>query len=352
MRRTILSVAYPLAPTGPDVAGGAEQILSQIDRAITRAGWRSLVIAREDSKVSGTLVPIPRASGALTAGAIAQAQEWCRRKIARALERWPVDLIHMHGMDFDSYLPPAGIPVLVTLHVPWSWYSASLGLVKRPGTYLHCVSHAQHADAPPDLPLLPEIPNGVAEQMAPGVRKRNFALALGRMAPEKGFHLALEAATRARTPMLLGGQVFDFPEHRRYYRERILPRIDGRTRRYVGLLRGRRKRRLLTAARCVLIPSVEPETFSLVAAEALSAGTPVIAFRSGALVDAIEEGITGYLVDDVEEMAEAIGRVDRIDPDACRQAARRFCVERMTKRYLETYQHLIEMVRPPSHAEG
>ena len=104
---------------------------------------------------------------------------------------------------------------------------------------------------------------------------------------------------------------------------------------------GPAKRRLLAAARCVLIPSLAPETSSLVAREALAAGTPVIAFPNGALPEAVTPGRTGFLVEDVPAMADAIRRAHIIDPEACRAHARaRFDVRRTTAAYLDLYRRL------------
>jgi hypothetical protein len=102
-----------------------------------------------------------------------------------------------------------------------------------------------------------------------------------------------------------------------------------------------RKRRLLAAARCLVVPSLVAETSSLVAMEALASGTPVIAFRSGALPEIVEDGRTGFLVDGVAEMADAMRRASEIDPEACRRAAReRFTAERMCGEYLALYERL------------
>ncbi len=104
---------------------------------------------------------------------------------------------------------------------------------------------------------------------------------------------------------------------------------------------GARKKRLLAQARCVLVPSKVAETSSLVAMEAIAAGTPVIAYRNGALPEIVEDGRTGWIVDGIDAMAAAIGATDRIDPEACRQRAReRFALERMTGAYLARYAEL------------
>ena len=105
---------------------------------------------------------------------------------------------------------------------------------------------------------------------------------------------------------------------------------------------GARKRRLIAGARCLVAASLVPETACLVAMEALAAGTPVVAFRNGALPEVVEDGVTGFLVEDVEGMAQAIAEAGRLDPEACRAAARRrFPLARMTGAYLELYQRLL-----------
>src|SRR5690606_24198658 len=252
------------------------------------------------------------------------------------------DLVHLHGLDFHRYLPPPGVPVLVTLHLPPSFYPPAAFRCGRPDTFLHCVSRAQHAACPPDAPLLPPIENGVAlESFARRVRKRDFVLALGRICPEKGFHVALAAARRAGVPLMLAGEVFRYPAHELYFREEIAQRLDA-ARRLIGPVGLARKRRLLAAARAVAVPSLVPETSSLVAMEALAAGTPVIAFPAGALADIVEHGVTGFLVHDEREMAEAIPAVAALEPERCRAAARaRFSAERMAGEYLALYDRLI-----------
>ncbi|HEX6987472.1 MAG TPA: GNAT family N-acetyltransferase, partial [Planctomycetaceae bacterium] len=329
--------------------GGAEQVLSMLDAALVRAGHRSLVMACEGSAAAGTLVPVPRETEMLTDGARVRVLERHRRAIKAALERYPVDVVHLHGLDFLDYLPPPGVPVVVTLHLPPRWYPPEAFRLDRPETYLHCVSRIQEASCPPGVELLPTIENGVrTDLLRPRRRKYDFVLALGRICPEKGFHLALDAAKRAGAAMALAGEVFQYDAHERYFRNEILPRLAQR-RRYVGPIGLRSKRRLLAAARCLLVPSLVPETSSLVAMEALACGTPVIAFPSGALAGIVEHGRTGFLVKDVREMAEVIAAVGSVDPAACRAAAEaRFSAERTCERYLRTYEEIAGRRRPPA----
>ena len=125
-----------------------------------------------------------------------------------------------------------------------------------------------------------------------------------------------------------------------------------RLRRFIGPIGARRKRRLLSAARCLLVSSLVAETSSLAAREALAAGTPVIAHRSGALMDTVEHGKTGFLVSGEAEMAEAIRAADRIDPQECWRAAReRFALEPMIAGYFQLYAQLARP-RPRIAAAG
>jgi glycosyltransferase involved in cell wall biosynthesis len=338
---TVLNVAYPFAPVGPDTTGGAEQVLSHIDQALVRAGHRSIVIASEGSQTAGTLISVPRPMGLLDDEAIETARAWNRRAIESALERWPVDIVHLHGVDFHTYLPPAGVPVLATLHLPVTWYGPEALYPQRPATWLNCVSHSQHATCAPNPYLLAPIENGVPGRFLTSRHaKRNFALMLARICPEKGVHLAIEAAKQAGISLLIAGEVYPYGAHQHYFRAEVEPRLD-RRRRFIGSVGFARKCRLLAATRCLLVPSLVPETSSLVVREALASGTPAIAFALGALVETIEHGRTGFLVRDVREMAQAIARSGEISAEACRATARRrFSIDRMTSRYMAAYQAL------------
>jgi glycosyltransferase involved in cell wall biosynthesis len=343
---TVLSVAYPLAAVGPDAVGGAEQVLTQLDRALVRAGHRSIVIACEGSEIAGELVSVPRVSGVLDEAAVSEARLRHGEAIRHVLARTSVDVVHMHGIDFHTYLPPAGPPVLATLHLPIAWYPADLPRPKRPATFLHCVSDSQHEGCAASPALLPPIPNGVTvAENAPRHAKRRFALMLSRICPEKGVHLAIDAAKQADMPLLIGGAVYPYPTHQRYFDEEVAPRLD-RRRRFLGPVGGARKARLLAAARCVAIPSLVAETSSLVAREALAAGTPVVALRNGALAETVEHGRTGFLVDNPRAMPETMVRAADLNPEDCREAARsRFSLDRMIASYFAVYAQLAAMGR-------
>jgi glycosyltransferase involved in cell wall biosynthesis len=341
VRLSVLSVAYPLAPVSPDTAGGAEHVLAQLDRGLVRRGHESIVIAAEGSTVAGELFAIPARPGTLDDCARRSAWRGTRSLVEQVLRVRRVNLVHMHGIDFNQYMPATDVPVLVTLHLPPSWYPPE-SFEQRTNVYLHCVSESQHAACPPCERLLSPIPNGVAlDEFRLRTRKRSYLFAMGRICPEKGFDKALDASLQSGFPLILAGQLFRYAEHERYFHEEIAPRLDDHTRRFIGSVGPERKRRLLAGARCVLIPSLAPETSSLVAMEALACGTPVIAFRSGALSSLINDGQTGFLVDSVGEMVSAIHKADSIAPRSCREyAEQHFDLERTIDCYLEVYNAL------------
>jgi glycosyltransferase involved in cell wall biosynthesis len=339
---TVLSVAFPFAPVGPCGVGGAERILAELDAALVAAGHRSLVVACAGSLVAGELFAAPMPERALVSESDRNWHRWrFQAAIDRALSKHKVDLIHMHGMDFDQHVLPPGIPMLVTLHVPCEWHRPEVLEAYAGRVQFQAVSAFQRRSTPKLLGDIPVIENGVG---LPAIRldreRDDFALALGRICPEKNLHEALAAGTKAGTRVLIGGHVFPYREHSDYFEDKVQPLLNGEpvAHRFLGALETERRQRLLARAKCLLHPTLAPETSSLVAMEALAVGTPVIAYRSGALPEIVEDGVTGFLVDNVDEMADAIGRVHEIRPENCRAAAeKRFSRDRMTREYLDLY---------------
>jgi glycosyltransferase involved in cell wall biosynthesis len=345
MPLTVVSIAYPLVPIGTDTVGGTEQVLALIDQALVRHGHRSIVIGAEGSKIAGTLAATPGLPPNETADQATWdwAYEIHRATLKHLLATVDVDVVHMHGVDFQTYLPDDGTPVLATLHLPPFNYPENVCRTNRPLTLLNCVSAFSRRQYPRKVPMT-VVPNGIPLDMFRPVaasQKEDFVLALGRIVPEKGFHLALDAAKMANVPLILGGKVPPFPEHQKYFEEEIRPRLDEQ-RRFVGPLNLSQRSQLLARARCAIVPSLVEETCSLVAIEALASGTPVIARPVGALPENIEHRRTGFLVDDVHGMAQAMHEVSRfIDPAECRRVAcERFSADRMTQSYIDAYEVL------------
>ena len=338
---TILSVAYPFTALGPAAAGGAEQVLSTLDSALGKNGFRSVVAAHAGSQISGTLVGVEVPEGVLTAAVRAEVERRFQDSIDAAFARFPIRLIHMHGIDFQRYRVRDDVPILVTLHLPLAWYPSALW-TSPANVHLQCVSETQRQTSPPEhRSRLTVVENGVPLPSPSTRRKGRFALLLSRICPEKNLHVALDAARMAGVPVVLAGRVFSYPEHLRYFEEEIQPRL-GRGVRFIGPVGGAAKQRLLARARCLLLPTLAEETSSLVAMEALASGTPVVALPSGAIPEIVEDGRTGFLIRDVRAMADRLKRLDEIDPEVCRAVAwERFSAEAMMERYLSLYAKLL-----------
>lgn len=334
----ILSVAYPLLPVGPDSAGGAEQILYLLERGVAYAGHACIVIAAQGSQVCGDLIATAAAQGEITDSQRLTAQQEHLRCINAALARYQIDLIHFHGLDFHSYLPAQRVPKLATLHLPPAWYPSSI--FDHPELHLCCVSTSQAA-VTPSKTTLPVVQNGIdVDKYQAATSSRTHLLWIGRICPEKGAHLALEVAHRARLPAIVAGPVHPFHDHQVYFAKCVQPLLDEQ-RRYVGPVGLQPKVELLAQAICLLVPSLVAETSSLVAMEAISSGTPVIAYRSGALPEVVDHGTTGFIVDSQDQMLAAIERIGELSPATCRNVAqRRFDAVRMVRDYLKLYESL------------
>ena len=124
------------------------------------------------------------------------------------------------------------------------------------------------------------------------------------------------------------------------------PLVDGKQIQFVGEADQRMKRELYEKAYCLVLPLRWEEPFGLVMAEAMACGTPVVAFRRGAAAEIIVDGETGYLVDDLDEMVEAVRKIDRIDPRRCRRHIEaNFSPSHMAEGYLRVYQQIIRQAR-------
>lgn len=157
MPLVVLNVAYPFARIAPDAGYDAERTIAQLDASLVRAGHESVVMACEGSLTEGILLATGKPSDALVERDRHLVYGQYRFTLRRFLEKWPIDLIHMHGVDFYEYLPPPGVPVLVTLHSPLHHYPAGIFQLGRPRTFLNCVSARQRQNCPPCSNLLPDV---------------------------------------------------------------------------------------------------------------------------------------------------------------------------------------------------
>jgi glycosyltransferase involved in cell wall biosynthesis len=350
----ILFVAYPMLPVCDRSCGGAEQMLWTLERELSRRGVATAVAACEGSSVAGELL----ATGvAPTEDDRFEAREREQREaVAGFCRRRSFRLVHDKSGHLWPHAARLGCPVLVTLHLPRSFYRPELFDSVAANVFFNCVSESQAGEFQ-DLPnFLGVVENGIALEKFPFAADatEEYLLWMGRICPEKGTHLALDVARRVDMKLVLAGSVYPFTWHRQYFAREIRPRLAdaGPMAEFIESPSFARKLELLSRARALLIPTLAPETSSLVAMEAMACGTPVVAFRRGALPEVVADGTTGFLVNDFDEMANAVRRVDVISRRDCRaRVEARFSAARMADGYERLYAAIEECaIRPAERA--
>jgi glycosyltransferase involved in cell wall biosynthesis len=342
MDQCIVNVAFPFAPVRDDTPGGAEQVLLSIEKELVKNKKDSIVVAHESSCVKSRLVRIDSVKRNIDDIEKEIIFKNVRNVIEKIIVENQVDLIHFHGIDFCEYIPQTDVRKVATLHLPVSLYNKDS--VNSTCIPFNCVSEWQHNECQGFNHQLEYITNGIPIPKSVNTRRKSaYALSLGRIRPEKGYHLAIEAAKRASIPFVLAGEVFNYSDHIWYYKTKIKSSLDYSNCRFIGKVGPVQKKRLFDNARCLLIPSLIEETSSLVAMEAMAHGVPVIAFKKGALKKIIIDGVNGFLVNDQYEMAEAIKCTGLISADVCYSIAKeKYDVRFMVEKYLKMYKRLLD----------
>ncbi len=250
------------------------------------------------------------------------------------------DVVHDHtviGPVYSERFP--GLTVVTTNHGPFNEELTDVYRSISPRVPIIGISRAQVAQAD-DVPVARVIHHGVDPEAFPvGAGDGGFYLFLGRMAPEKGAKRAALVARNAGVSLLIAAKMRE-PWEFRYYEEQVQPLL-GDDVHYVGEVGGAEKLELLGAARALVNPIRWPEPFGLVMIEAMACGTPVLAFKEGAAPEIVEDGVTGFLCDDVDDMADAVKRVDELDRAACRAVVEGyFSTARMVAEHVALFEEL------------
>lgn len=345
----ILYVAYPLLPVTAESCGGAEQMLWTLEREMNARGHQTTVAACEGSVVAGRLFDTGYAPDSSDRFEQREAEHTMR--IIEHLRWRKFDLIHDESGHFWRHAAGANAPILATLHLPRAFYPGGIGRSHPGKLVFNCVSRSQANSFSDVLPGVDVVRNGIAYREFPYVQnKRDYLLWMGRICPEKGTHVAIEVARRAKMPLVIAGQVYPFRWHEEYYEREVRPHLDCRVW-FAETPTLERKLEMLSKARAVLLTPSAEETSSLVAMEAMACGTPVVAFRRGAFAEVVADGVTGFVVDSEEQMVEAIGRVSEINPLECRvRVEREFSAERMADEYEVLYERVIAESAVPKAA--
>lgn len=365
MRRLrVLNVAYPLTQVSPDACGGTEQLLSTLLEEFSRPPHRHSLdcatVAAAGSRVPGRLIatnagywahPL-RAEHLVHAAGQAEFDARHNAAVEAELARGGYDLVHNQGGSWYRRAHLTRLPVLFTLHLPASHYPPDFLDHLPANVWLQAVSRTQHGHYAAHPRCAGWIGNGVnlrwftPSEDAPG----EHFLFLGRICPEKAPHWAIHAARRLRRPLILAGALHPFPEHVAYFRRWIAPQLGGDIR-WLQAPSASERREVLRQCRAVLIPAQAEETSSLVAMEAAACGRAVVACARGALPEIVSHGETGLLADSLEELCEAAGLAQAIEPGACRRRAEReFDAARTAAEYAALYRRLAWGAQPQQSA--
>lgn len=336
-----IGMVSPLEMRVPPVGyGGTELIVSLLTEELTHRGHEVTLFASGDSVTDAELVS---GSPTFLRGSSRNKAVLTMLNVVSCAERAAeFDIIHNHtaleGMSIAGLIPT---PVLTTLHgdMNGDWEL----LFHRYGGWFNTISYSALSLLPENSRCVGVIHNAIdcsAYPFNPGPRE-DFLLYLSRISVEKGAHLAIEVARDLGVKLVIAGNVDD-PD-RDFFESEISPHVDGELIEYFGEADFQAKCDLLFRAHCLLAPITWQEPFGLFMVEAMACGTPVVAMRLGAVPEVIEDRVTGFVVDSLDEMKTAVTHCHSIRPEDCRARAKTlFDVPRMVDDYLKVYEQIIE----------
>lgn len=350
MRIAQVSPLYESVP--PRLYGGTERVVSYLTEELVRQGHDVTLFASGESTTSARLRAICerslRLKGGASVGGLAQ-HLYMLEKVIQEADNFDVIHFHLDYLPF-SLIRRHDLPAITTLH----------GRLDIPDLYplfrefddmnLVSISDAQRAPMP-WASWLQTVHHGLPEDLyTPNAEQGDYLAFLGRISPEKRVDRAIAIAKRVGRPLRIAAKV-DAAD-REYFDAEIQPLLDDPIVEFIGEIGETEKGEFLRNAHALLFPIDWPEPFGLVMIEAMACGTPVIAFRGGSVAEVIESGITGFIVDSVEEAICATQRVHSIDRRLCRKVfERRFSARRMCKGYLRAYERAIDCTKPAIEGE-
>ena len=335
----IALTADPELPVPPTHYGGIERIVYLLAEGLIARGHEVTLIAHPNSHTRAKLVPYSNFDWSSGTGLLANIA-----LVFRTIVLGKFDIIHSHSR--LAYILPTlamRVPKLMSYQrkvtprsVTWARRLAG-DTIEFSAVSRDMIANVQHL-APWHV-----VYNGVpmTTYTFRAEVERNAPLAfLGRIEPIKGTHLAIEIAQRSGTPLVIAGNIPG--EYQEYFRTQIAPHLDGTFISYVGPVNDAEKNSLLGRARAFLMPILWDEPFGIVMAEALACGTPVIGLRRGSVPEVVADGVTGFVCSDVNEMVQAVGRVDQVERAACRaRAEEMFTEDTVVEGFLEIYRRLL-----------
>ena len=336
----IAQIAPLVESVPPILYGGTERVVSWLTEELVRQGHAVTLFASGDSRTAARLEPIvPRA---LRLDGIHNSLPYniimLDRVAARSRE---FDVLHFH-IDFFHYPLFRGMAhkTLTTLHGRQDL--PELPDVYRAFPHMPLVSISNHQRLPvPPVNWHGTVYHGLPVQaLKEGAGQGGYLAFLGRICPDKGILPAIKIARRAGWKLKVAAKVD--PADRDYFRDQVKPVLDRSPHvEFIGEIGDAQKSDFLGNAKALLFPISWPEPFGLVMVESMACGTPVIAFDCGSVPEIMEDGLTGFVVKDVDQAVAAIGQVDRLfRPTIRARFEERFSVSAMAREYLKIYENL------------
>jgi len=353
----IAHIAPPWLAIPPKNYGGTEQVLYTLVEEQVALGHDVTLFAPANTKTSAHLVSFfPKALRDENVPWTDHLKAYYHLRLAlQHVSSNNFDILHTHlSTSGDLYIFPLtatlSTPHITTLHSRFPFDRVQNWIGDTDDFYLQqwassvpvvVISENARTDVPPQLNVIDVVYNGLpTKDFVPKGRKRDdFLVWLGRFVPEKGTHLAIEAAKRAQRPIVLAGTI---DRHQQasmsYFSDVIKPLLDNDQVKYIGPVNQRQKISLLSRAYGLLNPIEWEEPFGMVMIEAMALGCPVISFARGAAPELIAHGETGFLVHGLDEMVQYIPQLANIDRQQTRaHVEHHFSARAMAEGYLRVY---------------
>lgn len=335
----------PLWKTVPPLKyGGVESVVSMLTEGLVKAGVDVSLFACGGSKTSGKLVeivdkPVYDIVGGFFWNAISPYDFLLFKQLVDKLNEFDVIHNHMgfHPLVFSKLIK---VPIVTTLHSSLEPDFPYLAKAVKDNNFVS-ISNSQRELAP-YLNYVQTIYHGIeTDKFRPNTESKDYFLFIGSLTKNKGVDIAVQACNKLGKNLIVAGEVRESDAE--FWNKEVMPFIDGKKIKFVGEVGGVDKINLYAGAKALLFPIRWSEAFGLVMTEAMSCGTPVIAFNKGSVPEIIKDGETGFVVDNFETFLDRINRINEISRDRCRkETVNRFDVEIMTKNYISLFERIIK----------
>lgn len=331
----------------PKKYGGTEIVIYNLIDGLVKRGHKVTLFARSDSKTQAKLMPFyyhdPKAKKRHRSRGYLIPSYWQTLEFGRVFEHAEdFDIIHLHlGSAFFPYTRLINTPCLLTLHGRLNTKEAAVIHNAYPEIPLVSISNNQRRPLP-RLNFIRTVYNGIdLSKFKYGTGRGGYLAFLGRMSPEKGPIQAIQVAKRAGRKLIMAAKVDTVDEE--YFNKKVKPLIDGKQIIFLGEVNQPKKVKLLKNATALLALIQWEEPFGLFMTEAMAVGTPVIATRRGSVPEIVEQGKTGFVVDNVAQAVRAIKNLPKIHRPDCRARVEKyFSNDAMVDGYERVYHKLIK----------